>query len=297
MSDATIRYTINGSNPTITSGTIYTEPICIAYTATVRAIAYKDNCATPSSVARADYIINIPNPCFTVSPVSGSILTTFTFDASCSTSPGGSTLQYRWDFNNDGIWDRDFSTSKTTTYQYTTPGTYTIKLEIRNGIGCDNSTTKEVKVGLFEGFENGLPTDWENGGDMPWVIRTYVCSGNYSVTADNCTIEGQKSWLRKIVNGPVIVKFDLQTQFVTNGRAKSDFSLSVNIDNNTGLFIDYGAKLGCTSSYPPYLPCGCSNYTIQVPSGDHTLEWLCTYDGSGGSFIYLDNVEIIPIVE
>ena len=41
--DAVIRYTIDGSEPTIDNGTIYTTPIAISTTTTLRAAAFKDN--------------------------------------------------------------------------------------------------------------------------------------------------------------------------------------------------------------------------------------------------------------
>jgi len=55
-SGATIRYTTDGSNPSKTAGTIYTSEIIISKTTTLKAIAYKTDCAT-SSVATATYTI------------------------------------------------------------------------------------------------------------------------------------------------------------------------------------------------------------------------------------------------
>jgi hypothetical protein len=53
---ASIRYTTDGSNPTSSSGTLYTGPIPIAQTTTVKAIAYASG-STDSSVASATYTI------------------------------------------------------------------------------------------------------------------------------------------------------------------------------------------------------------------------------------------------
>lgn len=53
---ATIRYTTDGSTPTDTHGTIYTGPITVSATGTVKAVAYKTGLAT-SNVAVATYFI------------------------------------------------------------------------------------------------------------------------------------------------------------------------------------------------------------------------------------------------
>ncbi|MBR1611831.1 MAG: chitobiase/beta-hexosaminidase C-terminal domain-containing protein, partial [Methanobrevibacter sp.] len=52
----TIRYTTNNSNPSTTTGTIYSEPITVSSSQTVKAIAYKDNWSA-STVASATYTI------------------------------------------------------------------------------------------------------------------------------------------------------------------------------------------------------------------------------------------------
>lgn len=54
--DVTIRYTTNNSNPTTTIGTIYSDPITISSSQTVKAIAYKTNWSA-STVASAAYTI------------------------------------------------------------------------------------------------------------------------------------------------------------------------------------------------------------------------------------------------
>jgi len=53
---ASIRYTTDGSTPTASSGTVYSGPITISKTTTVKAVAYKTGLAT-SSVSTASYTI------------------------------------------------------------------------------------------------------------------------------------------------------------------------------------------------------------------------------------------------
>src|ERR1041384_7556659 len=60
-SGASIRYTLDGSTPTSTSGTVYSGAVTIGSTATLKAIAYKSG-MSDSSVTSATYTINLPPP-------------------------------------------------------------------------------------------------------------------------------------------------------------------------------------------------------------------------------------------
>lgn len=56
-SGATIRYTTDGNKPTPTTGTVYTGPVSIAASTTLKAIAYKSG-TTNSTVASGNYVID-----------------------------------------------------------------------------------------------------------------------------------------------------------------------------------------------------------------------------------------------
>lgn len=72
-SGATIRYTTDGSTPTTTAGTVYSSPVAIGSTTTLKAIAYKTGLAN-STVTTAVYTINIPVAgAFYVDPATGSM--------------------------------------------------------------------------------------------------------------------------------------------------------------------------------------------------------------------------------
>lgn len=89
-----------------------------------------------------------PVACFTISPDSGDTSTVFSFDASCSTDPDGteSTLQYRWDFDNDGTFDTSYVSSPDITHQFHTPGTKTVVLEVMDEPGDTDTTSRQVTV-------------------------------------------------------------------------------------------------------------------------------------------------------
>lgn len=67
---ASIRYTTNGSIPSSTAGTLYTTPITISASQTLKAIAYKSG-MTDSPVASAAYVIAVPPVITSIAPTSG----------------------------------------------------------------------------------------------------------------------------------------------------------------------------------------------------------------------------------
>lgn len=71
---ATIRYTTNGSAPSRTSGTVYSGPLTLTATTTLRAIAYKDGLADSPAV-QGDYTITRQEVLFiaTLTPQSGAL--------------------------------------------------------------------------------------------------------------------------------------------------------------------------------------------------------------------------------
>jgi hypothetical protein len=92
---ASIRYTTDGSTPTSSSGTVYSGPVTVSSTSTLKAIAYKSG-MTDSAVATAAYTINVAQvaaPSF--SPAAGTYTTGQTVTISSATS--GATIRYTTD--------------------------------------------------------------------------------------------------------------------------------------------------------------------------------------------------------
>ncbi|MEN8224376.1 MAG: FISUMP domain-containing protein [Bacteroidota bacterium] len=90
-----------------------------------------------------------PTASFTVNPQSGNTQTEFELDASaCSDleTPAGELL-VRWDGNDDGIWESDYSTIKIALVTFDTEGVYTIRLQVKDAGGLTGTTTREVTIG------------------------------------------------------------------------------------------------------------------------------------------------------
>jgi hypothetical protein len=91
-SGASIRYTTDGTTPSATVGTIYSGPVTVSATTTLKAVAYA-NGLTNSSVATAVYNILAATPSF--SPVGGNYLTAQT--VTIGTATAGATIRYTTD--------------------------------------------------------------------------------------------------------------------------------------------------------------------------------------------------------
>lgn len=120
-----------------------------------------------------------PQASFTFTPTSGTVLTEFLFDAStCSDAEDTNyLLEVRWDWENDGIWDSDWSSNKVVNHKFDHDGDFTVVLEVKDTKGLKNSIKQVVKVALM----NNNPTA---------IIKISPSSGttstNFEFDASNC---------------------------------------------------------------------------------------------------------------
>jgi PKD repeat protein len=89
-----------------------------------------------------------PHAEFTVTPSFGDTSTLFVLDATGSSDleDDASVLEYRWDWEGDGVWDTDWSLDEDATHQYLAADTYTVMLEVRDTGGLVGSASEDVVV-------------------------------------------------------------------------------------------------------------------------------------------------------
>jgi len=77
---------------------------------------------------------HFPKAKYVVAPARGDVSTVFAFDADSvsDNEDPKSSLEVRWDWDNDGLWDTEFTTEKTAEFQYGVVGHYLPKLEVRD---------------------------------------------------------------------------------------------------------------------------------------------------------------------
>ena len=92
-----------------------------------------------------------PTALLEVFPEIGNLDTTFVFSAAKSfdTQHESKDLRVRWDWENDGEWDINYSIRKIRTHKFSTPGTKTIKIEVEDPDGYTEQTTRSIEI-----FEN-----------------------------------------------------------------------------------------------------------------------------------------------
>jgi hypothetical protein len=80
-----------------------------------------------------------PTACFTV---------TGTIEASVDAGCSVGETQYAWDWENDGTWDIPYASGTVSaTHTFTTSGSHTIKLGVKDGSGLEDTTTRDFSSG------------------------------------------------------------------------------------------------------------------------------------------------------
>ncbi|MBI4834473.1 MAG: PQQ-binding-like beta-propeller repeat protein, partial [Planctomycetes bacterium] len=180
---------------------------------------------------------------FVISPTGGTLQTIYEVNAESSYDEEDDALdlllQYRWDWENDGVWDTGWATVITATHQYAFGGDKTIKMEVMDSKGAVSNTTRLLGVisapvaifvitptaGVFstefyvnaedsydvEDDFNGIPLhyrwDWESDGvfDIDWTTvatatHQYASTGNQVIRLEVIDSISNVSSATKIVS-------------------------------------------------------------------------------------------------
>ena len=206
-----------------------------------------------------------PTASLTVTPDSGSHPLTVTLDASASSDPDGSIVNYEWDFDGDGVYD-GYGSGSTTDHTYTTGGVYTAKVRVTDNAGAQDTATDTVdvnysftpvavdtagSVGFYTSLAvvNGNPAisyyDATNG-DLKYVRATDASGTAWDtpVSVDTAGIVGSYTSLAVVDGNPAISYYDQ-----TNGDLKYVRALdSAGIAWSTSVAVDTAGVVGWYTS-------------------------------------------------
>jgi alpha-tubulin suppressor-like RCC1 family protein len=87
-----------------------------------------------------------PKASFVSSPVVASAGVPVRFDASGSSSPAGSVIDYAWDFDGGKSYSSDEGASATVSHTFSSPGTYTVDLRVKDSLGEIATVSKTIVV-------------------------------------------------------------------------------------------------------------------------------------------------------
>ena len=121
-----------------------------------------------------------PKAKFTVIPASGNYKTQFTFDASFTADDEDSleTLLFRWDFQDDGLWDTPFSKETTALHQFEMIDDFDVKLEVMDPTKKYGSVSETVVVHNIDTCIRPDFTWWSENGRVSDTVE-FDASGSY----------------------------------------------------------------------------------------------------------------------
>lgn len=285
-----------------------------AGTTSLRAIIAEGNTGCFDTTNYITLQVNGPIAGFKVANNNGCYKTAMIFTDTSRSATNVALTSWQWDFG-DGVVVNN-ATNATVSHRYNNPGSYTVRLTVKDATGCSKTVSSQVAArgpkaaftvsGLFVpnvplnttvNFFNNT-TSFSNSVDYKWVYGDGATSTNYS-GSHTYTVAGVYTVLL-IATDPSISCSDTATQVITVKDFNTAFSFSrsflggtscppvlVRINNlsvgYTRLLWDFGDGTTSTQSFPSHTYTSAGRYIIK----------LFTYGFNGLTGTYIDSLDII----
>jgi len=204
---------------------------------------------------------DVPVASFTVTPAVGTPQSTIHFDASASTA--SSALQYRWDWENDGVWDCDFSSTKTASHQYFITGSYSIKLEVKDASGKTSAATRSV---VINAAGIGVPTasfTVDYTGASPNTVLNFDASGSTDTFDATDNLQVRWDWEDDGVFDTTYSTTKTMTHAFTT---KGVYTVRLQVKNTSGAIGTVTKQITVDANLPP--TAGFTITAAEVTAGD-----------------------------
>ncbi len=176
--------------------------------------------------------------------------TVFTLSASQSWDLDDSTgsLEARWDWEDDGIPDTDWSTVMVASHQYSTPGVYTIRLEVRDSGGLVDFANRQVLV-----LGDAVPPSWPASSALASTdVGNTIVTLNWSHATDNVRVASYR-----IYEGDKLLATlpgDAQTYTVSGLKPGTTYMFRVEAGDLADNWTSDGPSLTVTTAQPGPVP-------------------------------------------
>lgn len=188
-------WTINDNPSVMVTGTTTTadETVCVTHTFAQEGSYTVDLSADDGTgMATSTITVQVDNVAPTVDaggPYTGDEGSPVTLTAT-ATDPGADTLQYRWDFDNDGNFDTMFSTMNSVMHTFPQDGTGTVRVEVSDGTDSTIATATYTIDNVGPTITS-MPVTSVGGGE------TYT----YQIVADDPGTQDTLSY--SVISGPM----------------------------------------------------------------------------------------------
>lgn len=147
-----------------------------------------------------------PKADFSYAPGAGTTLDNYLFDAAISMdAEDGAALMFRWDIDNDGVWDTDFSTTATLSHRFFIAGTHYVKVQVRDKSGLTAIKLRDINV--LQGIDPGVTlTD-----STPYSLgfgRTHVVNDSQRQLAYISDKAAKRLYVLDLLTGLTVKYFD-----------------------------------------------------------------------------------------
>ena len=216
-SGASIRYTTNGSNPSETAGTLYSGPITIASTTTLKAIAYASG--MPDSSVNIGVFTITPVATPTYSPVAGTYTTIQT--VSIATATSGASIRYTTDGSNP---------SETAGTLYSGPITIASTTTLKAIAYASGMPDSSVNIGVFTITPVATPTYSPVAGTYT-TIQTVSIATATSGASIRYTTDGSNpsETAGTLYSGPITIASTTTLKAIAYASGMADSSVNIGV--------------------------------------------------------------------